>query len=269
MIREKCFNSNISSNFQAILELKNDQHKKLFTFHFSLFTPIFFLILFPLLWATPFSHPSNVIPGNMNTNNPFNYLALGDSYSIGESILLADNFPSQLIAILNEEAPFWQPARIVAKTGWTTEELQEGIAAAQKNELLLSRYDFVTLLIGVNDQYRGRTVEEYKPKFEALLQQAIQFAGNKAEQVLVISIPDWGVTPYANGRDIEQIGREIDAFNAANKKIALQYQVPYLNITSWTREAATDATLLAADGLHPSGKEYKRWAEKIAEMIKK
>jgi len=204
----------------------------------------------------------------MDESAVYNYLALGDSYSIGESVLLEDNFPNQLVKLLNEENNQWHPARIVAKTGWTTDELQAGISEAKKNELLLPTYDLVTLLIGVNDQYRERPMEEYKPRFESLLKQAIQFAGNKATRVIIISIPDWGITPFANGRDREQIAREIDAYNAINKKIALEYKVQYLNITDWTREAANDPTLLAADGLHPSGKEYKRWAEKIATLIR-
>ena len=129
-------------------------------------------------------------------------------------------------------------------------------------------YDLVSLLIGVNDQYRSRPIEEYKPRFESLLQQAIQFAGKKPARVIVISIPDWGITPFANGRDREQITQEIDAYNSVNKKIALENKVQYLNITDWTREAVNDPTLLATDGLHPSGKEYKRWAEKIMAMIR-
>ena len=157
----------------------------------------------------------------MDSTAVFNYLALGDSYSIGESVLQEDNFPNQLIGLLNEESKLWHPARIVAKTGWTTGELQDGIKEAQKNELLLHAYDLVTLLIGVNDQYRGQPIEEYKPRFEALLQQAIKFADNKPSHVIVISIPDWGITPYANGRDRDQIAREIDGYNAINRKVAL------------------------------------------------
>ena len=205
---------------------------------------------------------------HMDSSAVFNYLALGDSYSIGESVLLEDNFPNQLTVLLNEESKQWSPARIIAKTGWTTDELQDGIKEAQKNDLLLPSYDLVTLLIGVNDQYRGKPMEEYKPRFEALLQQAIQFTDNKPSRVLVISIPDWGITPYANGRDREQIAREIDGYNAINRKVALDHKVQYLNITNWTREAENDATLLASDGLHPSGKEYKRWAERISVMVK-
>ena len=196
------------------------------------------------------------------------YLALGDSYTIGESVPPAENFPNQVVSsMLNNAIPFY-PARIIAKTGWTTDELEAGIVAANAAEPLRSSYDFVSLLIGVNNQYRGRTVDSYKPEFEALLKKAILFAGNKADHVVVLSIPDWGVTPFAIGRDRAQIAAEIDAYNAANKEITLRYNVHYIDITPWTREAATDASLLASDGLHPSGKEYKRWAEKIAAFFK-
>jgi lysophospholipase L1-like esterase len=124
------------------------------------------------------------------------------------------------------------------------------------------------LLIGVNNQYRGRTVENYKPEFENLLKQAIQFAGNKSNHVVVVSIPDWGATPFAAGRDRMQIAKAIDEYNAANKSIAEKYKVNYIDITPGTREALTDLSLVAGDGLHPSAKEYARWAEKIAAMIK-
>ena len=197
----------------------------------------------------------------------YNYLALGDSYTIGESVLLADNFPNQTVAILNQQSFIFAPPRIVAKTGWTTDELEVGISNALSNQLLLSHYDFVSLLIGVNDQYRERSIEDYKPAFENLLKQSIQFANNDPACVIVLSIPDWGITPFANGRDREKITREINNYNAINKKLSQQYQVHYINITPWTREAETDSTLLAADGLHPSDKEYKRWAELVADYI--
>lgn len=192
------------------------------------------------------------------------YLALGDSYTIGQSVPAAENFPTQATNILKQSLQGMQAARIIAKTGWTTDELEAGIVSAQNESPLRSSYDFVTLLIGVNNQYRGRTIENYKPEFEDLLKKAIRYAGNRPERVIVLSIPDWGVTPFASGRDREKIAREIDAYNAANRQIAEQYHTHYFDITPWTREAASDPTLLAPDGLHPSGKEYKRWAEKIA-----
>jgi lysophospholipase L1-like esterase len=203
------------------------------------------------------------VPGKI-----YHYLALGDSYTIGESVPGTDNFPSQVVSIMLNNAIAFQQARIIAKTGWTTDELELGIVAANSADSLLNAYDFVSLLIGVNNQYRGRTVENYKPEFEELLKKAIRYAGGRADRVVVLSIPDWGVTPFANGRNRAQIALEIDAYNAANKEIAAQYNIYYIDITAWTREAATDNTLLAGDGLHPSGKEYKRWAERIASFFR-
>lgn len=197
------------------------------------------------------------------------YLALGDSYTIGEKVNHTDNFPNQVFSLMNKEKPGLQQPRIIAKTGWTTDELESGILSANSDEPLRSTYDFVSLLIGVNNQYRGRSVDNYKAEFEELLKKAITYAGNKTERVVVLSIPDWGVTPFAEGRDRAQIAMEIDLYNAVNKKIAEQYHIYYVDITPWTREAANDNSLLTSDGLHPSTKEYKRWAGKIAEYITK
>ncbi|MBN8676344.1 MAG: SGNH/GDSL hydrolase family protein [Chitinophagales bacterium] len=198
----------------------------------------------------------------------YTYLAIGDSYTIGESVAPAENFPNQAVQLMQKENNVTIEARIIAKTGWTTDELEAGIIAADKEDPLLPAYDFISLLIGVNNQYRGRSVEEYKSEFEALLKKAIRLGGNNASQVVVLSIPDWGITPFAEGRNRSQIAAEIDAYNKANKEIALQYKVHYIDITSWTREAATDHSLLAADGLHPSGKEYKRWAVAMSQYLK-
>lgn len=198
------------------------------------------------------------------TKTTYSYLALGDSYTIGESVATTENFPNQTTQLLRSAHYDFKTAEIIAKTGWTTDELQNSINAHH----FTSPYDIVTLLIGVNNQYRGRPVDSYKPEFENLLKQSIQFAGNKADHVIVLSIPDWGVTPFASGRDRDQVAREIDAYNAANKIISEQYKVHYIDITPWTREAANDPGLIASDGLHPSGKEYKRWSGKLADKIK-
>ena len=198
-----------------------------------------------------------------NSTNQYYYLALGDSYTIGEKVPAAGNFPNQVTTLLKENSIDMQPARIIATTGWTTNELEAGIVNADKEEKLRSSYDLVTLLIGVNNQYRGRSLSNYKPEFEELLKKAIRYAGDNAEHVIVLSIPDWGVTPFAEGRDRQQIAKEIDGYNFANKEITRHYKVTYIDITPWTREASHDPSLLAEDGLHPSAKEYKRWAEKI------
>lgn len=193
-------------------------------------------------------------------NLNFSYLALGDSYTIGESVPATERFPAHLAALLHIPEP-----TIVAVTGWTTDELAQGIKAAQ----ITGTYNLVTLLIGVNNQYRGRSLEEYRVEFTDLLRQAIAFAGNRPGHVIVLSIPDWGVTPFAKGRNRRQIADEIDAFNAANREIALAHHTQWLDITHFTREAATNASLVAEDGLHPSGKDYQRWAEALVPMIKK
>jgi len=195
----------------------------------------------------------------------YTYLALGDSYTIGESVPAALNFPNQVVTFLRKEKKPFEDPTIIATTGWTTDEL-----AAQLSKIRLKvPYTFVTLLIGVNNQYRGRSLSEYKKEFTSLLEQAIGYAGGKTNHVIVLSIPDWSVTPFAADRDRIKISNEIDVFNAANEAISKQYKVHYINITAYTREAATDRTLIADDGLHPSAKDYKRWAEKVTEVMMK
>ena len=193
------------------------------------------------------------------------YLALGDSYTIGEHVLLADSFPYQTVQFLrrnNNKTGFLAP-EIIAKTGWTTDELLSAIAQRQ----LLPEYDFVSLLIGVNNQYRGRSVENYKEEFEILLKTAIQFAGNEPNHVFVLSIPDWGITPFAAQRDLTAIASEIDAYNSACKIITENHHCHFTEITSSLRADSRRADFIAADGLHPSGKEYSKWAAKLSEAV--
>jgi lysophospholipase L1-like esterase len=195
----------------------------------------------------------------------YNYLALGDSYTIGEKVNSAENFPNQVRYILDQKGFVFHEPKIIAQTGWTTDELQLAI----DKEKTTCCYDFVTLLIGVNNQFRGRQTAEYISEFESLLQQAIRFADGNASHVIVLSIPDWGFTPFAAGRNREQITREIDIYNKANKEVADRYHVHYLDITSGTRKAAEDPSLLTDDGLHPSAKEYAKWADLVAAIIQK
>lgn len=181
------------------------------------------------------------------------YLALGDSYTIGESVAADERFPMQLARDLNLGEP-----QIIAKTGWTTDELNAAIDAAN----VTGKYELVTLLIGVNNQYRGRDVEQYRGEFAALLQRAIGFAGGDAKNVVVVSIPDWGVTPFAEGRDRAKIATEIDRYNAVNREETQRAGARYVDITPVSRGG--DAALVAGDGLHPSGKQYGEWVKLIA-----
>jgi lysophospholipase L1-like esterase len=194
----------------------------------------------------------------------FSYLALGDSYTIGEGVALADNFPYQTVQLLRQEGIMMAAPEIIAATGWTTDEL----AAAIKQRALLPSYDMVTLLIGVNNQYRGRSVEEYTTEFEGLLQQAIGFAGGKPSHVFALSIPDWGVTPFAAERDTAQIALAIDAYNAANARICGDSHIHYVNITEAQRLDGNKDVYLATDKLHPSALEYAKWADQLAKSIK-
>lgn len=184
--------------------------------------------------------------------NDARFLALGDSYTIGESVAPADRFPHQLARELGLGEP-----QIIAKTGWTTDELNAAIDAANPQ----GPFDLVTLLIGVNNQYRGRDAEQYRGEFAALLQRAITFAGGDPKNVVVVSIPDWGVTPFAEGRDRTQIATDIDRYNAINREEATRAGARYVDITPVSRRP--DAALVAEDKLHPSGKQYMEWMRLI------
>lgn len=193
----------------------------------------------------------------------YRYLALGDSYTIGEGVEFHQNFPNQTARLLAQQGLSVKPI-VVAKTGWTTSELQAGIAASALEE----KYDIVSLLIGVNNQYRGEEPDVYAQQFEELLNQSIRFASDNPANVFVLSIPDWSSTPYAEGRNRDQISKEIHSFNLINKRVAQQEKVNYIDITG-SQRAVEDLSLVAPDGLHPSEKEYRRWAEKLAQAIQK
>ena len=185
------------------------------------------------------------------------YLALGDSYTIGEAVDEAGRWPMQLARLLRREGVLLGDPRIIATTGWTTDELDAAITAAEP----LGEHDFITLLIGVNNQYRGRDVDEYRTQFAALLWRAIGFARNRPDRVLVLSIPDWGVTPFAaqSGRDVAQIARELDAYNLAAREVCAQRGVAFVDITAISRARGGEAAMLADDGLHPSAAMYTEW----------
>lgn len=200
--------------------------------------------------------------GNPSDTTLKRLLALGDSYTIGQSVAETDRFPNQTINILRSAGVnIRYPAEIIAQTGWTTQNLLFGIANAPSPPS--GTYDLVTLLIGVNNQYQHRDTGEYRQQFIQCLNKAISFTGFRKERVFVLSIPDYGATPFGSN-NAAQIGREIDMFNAINRSVCLQAGINYTDITASTREAVNDPTLVANDGLHPSGKEYAKWAGLLA-----
>jgi lysophospholipase L1-like esterase len=193
----------------------------------------------------------------------YTYLALGDSYTIGEGVDEQERFPHLAATLLREQGIAIKPPRYIAQTGWSTIALQQAI----KNAEPLETWGLVTLLIGVNDQYQHLDMAGYQKRFTELLEKAITLANNRKERIYVLSIPDYSVTPFVKtGKEI--ISKEIEKFNKINKEITLAYGVAYIDITSLTKEAASDASLLASDGLHYSGKEHKKWAEKLLPYIK-
>lgn len=203
---------------------------------------------------------------NLDESRDLTYLALGDSYTIGEAVEQELSFPYQLLRELNAQNIRFAHPKIIAKTGWTTDELQTAIEA----ENITQKFDIVTLLIGVNNQYRGNSPITYRKEFKELLQTAIGYANGNKKHVFVVSIPDWGVTPFGkdSGKNQQTVTLEIDAFNAINKEETLVLGMSYTDITPGSRFAATDLSLVATDGLHPSGKMYAEWALKVAREVK-
>ena len=195
---------------------------------------------------------------------PLRFLALGDSYTIGESVRPAERWPVQLAQLLRADGTNIQDPVIIARTGWTTDELWTGMDRAEPQ----GPFDLVSLLIGVNNQYRGRELPEYRWQFVQLVRRAMGLAGDRPERVLVLSIPDWGVTPFAQGRDRALIGKQIDRFNAINREEALRLEVNYVDVTPSSRQAIADAALIAADGLHPSGQLYAEWAQLALPVVR-
>jgi lysophospholipase L1-like esterase len=240
----------------------------------KLITAIILMILFlackkpdnsfqPVPFVPTIPNPDTTGPGDTLIERT--YLALGDSYTIGQSVDVNQRFPVQAVAMLNNlNVPFKQP-EIIAQTGWTTGALLYRI---DNNPPARTEYDIVTLLIGVNNQYQGRTQDEYRQQFITLLERAIQYAGNKKHHVFVLSIPDYSVTPFAAGRNRELIAAQIDSFNVINKTISDQYQVNYIDITGDSRQATVYPSLIANDGLHPSGEQYRLWAAKLAPAVR-
>jgi lysophospholipase L1-like esterase len=201
-------------------------------------------------------------PVNLNTDS-VNYLALGDSYTIGTSIDLVDGYPNQTFQLLKGAGLKMSSLQIIAKNGWTADDLKNGLAGADKKAV----YQIVTILIGVNNQYQGKQLNEFEPGFLSLLKSAIALTGNKPKRVFVLSIPDWGITPFASGRDRKVIANEIDNYNIVCENYAKAYGANFINITDAYRVDGFKTDYLAVDGLHPSKLEYTKWAIKLTQQI--
>lgn len=196
----------------------------------------------------------------------FRYLALGDSYTVGESVPAKDRWITQLVEHIESSSQFTEMGgtkgsidlTLIARTGWTVNELWHGIQDNPPEGI----YDLVTLLIGVNDQYRGYPVDGYRKDFHFMLGKAIEYAGGDPKHVIVLSIPDWGFTPFAANQDIEVISKKIDEFNVVNREETKSAGAYYVDVTIISRMALDDFDLITGDRLHPSGKMYALWAEK-------
>lgn len=186
-------------------------------------------------------------------------LALGDSYTIGQSVKVSERWPVQLTKLIKRKGFSIGDPEIIARTGWTTDELSKGIEKKKPK----GPYPLVTLSIGVNNQFRKRGAEEFRKQFAALLKRALTLAGENKERVLVISIPDYGVTPFGQTRGADVIAKSIDRFNTVKKEVAGKAGVAFIDVTGISRKAATEGNLIAEDGLHPSGKMYEQWAQLI------
>lgn len=204
----------------------------------------------------------------MNNNNLKNhsntFLALGDSYTIGESIPRKESFPYQTVCKLLAAGHAVSEPDIIAVTGWTTGDLLRAVAKIDEGK----KYDIVSLLIGVNNQYQGRSPEEYAGEFGILLDNAVRFASGDPAKVFVLSIPDYSGTPFASSMDKRAIAEKIDQLNRINNRMSLDRGVHYIDITSESRKAEKDPSLIADDGLHFSGKEYLIWADLLASVIR-
>lgn len=187
------------------------------------------------------------------------YLALGDSYTVGEGVGPGERWPALLARALRDGGVAIDAPRVIATTGWTTDELSAAIDAAEP----LGEWDFVTLLIGVNNQYRGRGVDAYRGEFEALLHRALGFAGGRCERVMVLSIPDWGATRFGaeSGRDLAQVSRELDAYNDAARDISARHGVAFVDIAPVSRARGAEPAMQAGDGLHPSAAMHALWLQ--------
>ncbi|MDZ7714644.1 MAG: SGNH/GDSL hydrolase family protein [Balneolaceae bacterium] len=195
--------------------------------------------------------------------NAYSYLALGDSYTIGEAVEESERWPVQLQKALAENGVMVSDPQIIAQTGWTTTDLRSAI----ENTELNPPYDLVSLLIGVNDQYQGIDIEEYPDNFRFLLNKAIELAGDRPDHVLVLSIPDYGATPFGKEHNPRVINRELKQYNTINRKISDELGVMYVDIFSASLKAVNNEELTASDDLHPSGAMYQLWVEEVMQVL--
>ncbi|HET6527584.1 MAG TPA: SGNH/GDSL hydrolase family protein [Balneolaceae bacterium] len=216
------------------------------------------MVYFKQLFATLFLISFSFL-GCQSQDSAISFLALGDSYTIGERVGVEESWPVQLSEQLRAEGLDVAAPKIIAQTGWTTQDLKKAIAKAD----LEPPYDLVSLLIGVNDQYQGIDISKYPSNFRFLLDKAITLAGHKPDHVLVLSIPDYGATPFGQQRNSKKISAEIENYNSINKDIATRLGAHYINITPISQKAKINPALVASDGLHPSEKMYKQWVEKV------
>ena len=206
----------------------------------------------------------SVTPIASNSSNSIKYLALGDSYTIGQSVSSIERFPYLTVKLLRESQVIIDDPEYIASTGWTTLNLINAILERKPK----GPYDIVTLLIGVNDQYQKLDTAGYRLRFTNLLNTAIELSGNRIARVFVLSIPDYSATPFIHVSEKERVSKEIDAFNVINKHVSNQRNVVYIDINPVSKLVATDPTLLANDGLHYSEKEHQIWAKLLAPYIR-
>lgn len=221
---------------------------------------LYFALLFPILISCQ-TKTDSLEPTNSES---FSYLALGDSYTIGTGIDTANSYPMQLTDSLTVEGYTFEETQIIATNGWTTQDLIDGIQDTKPG----SDHDLVSLLIGVNNQFQGLEIDLYTTQFRDLLEQAIGFAGMDTSKVLVISIPNYGVTPFGQAFDPDKIRTEITQYNEIASEISAEYDIPFINITPISELAADDPDLLASDKLHPSAEMYSLWVTEILKIVR-
>jgi len=222
---------------------------------------IYFLFLSLVLFSC---NPTLDVQDNEEPSNPkYSYLALGDSYTIGESVIETERWPVQLAEQLRDRGYKMAAPKIIAKTGWTTEDLLRGM----ENELNIQRdFDLVSILIGVNNQYQGKPLSEYEEDLRTIFRKAVNHSKTLEKGVFALSIPDYGYTPFGAANQ-EEISAEIDRFNGTYRRIAEEFNVPFYNITPISREAGDNPDLIASDGLHPSGLMYQMWVDQIVNQV--